>query len=81
MAGPRILFPFVLIAALGAAPALADPSEQTLVLPLRSIGVSDTTIKGYFEQPSVQLCILWKIGISQSHNFFDDLISHIPIKL
>ena len=47
----------------------------------RRIGVSDTTIKGYFEQPSVQMGILWKIGIALDHNFFGDLVSHFPVKL
>lgn len=44
MIRPRMCFVLVLSAALGAQPAQADLSSRTLVLPLRSIGVSDATI-------------------------------------
>lgn len=37
------LAPFALLAALAASPTHAQPAARTLVLPLRSIGVSDTT--------------------------------------
>ena len=44
MIRPPLFSVLVLSAALGAQPAQADPPSGTLVLPLRSIGVSDTTI-------------------------------------
>ena len=47
----------------------------------KRMGVNSTTIAGYFEQPSVQMGILWKIGIALDHNFFGDLVSHFPVKM
>jgi hypothetical protein len=47
----------------------------------KRMGVNSTTVKAYFEQPSVQLGILWKIGVALDHNFFGDLVSDFPVKL
>ena len=44
MIRPHFFSALVLSSALGAQSAEADPSSRTLVLPLRSIGVSDTTM-------------------------------------
>lgn len=44
----------------------------------RRIGVTPSVFQTYLSQTSVQLGILWKIGIAIEYNFFADLMGHLP---
>ena len=47
----------------------------------RRINVKQPVINGYFEQPSLQTKIIWKISIAIEHNLFADLIENLPISI
>ena len=44
----------------------------------RRINIKQPVINGYFEQPTLQTKIIWKISIAIEHNLFADLIENLP---
>ncbi len=44
----------------------------------RRINIKQPVMNGYFEQPSLQTKIIWKISIAIEHNLFADLIEKLP---
>lgn len=47
----------------------------------RRIGVNAPVLHQYAKQESVQVGILWKIGIAINYNFFADLMAYLPQSL
>lgn len=46
----------------------------------RRIGVNASVLQVYFKQESVQLGVLWNIGVAIEYNFFADLMEYLPQK-
>jgi len=47
----------------------------------RKLGIAQTGMSRYFQQPSLQAGILWKTGLVIGHNFFTELGRAFPITL
>lgn len=44
----------------------------------RRLGVTASTVRAYYRQPSVQFGIIWKLSIALNYDFLVDLISSYP---
>lgn len=44
----------------------------------RELGIAQTGLSRYFQQPSLQAGILWKAGLVIRHNFFSELAEAFP---
>lgn len=47
----------------------------------RKIGVADTGVTRYLAQPSLQMAIIWKVGLAMGHNFFAELSDAFPVQV
>jgi hypothetical protein len=54
-------------------------SGRTHAVISRDLGIAQTGVARYLQQPSLQAGILWKVGLSIRHNFFDELAGHFPV--
>ena len=44
----------------------------------RQLGVTSATVRGYFQQPSLQFGIIWKLSMAMNYDLLSDLISQYP---
>ena len=44
----------------------------------RRLGVSTSTVHAYYDQPSLQFGILWKLSMAVNYDLLSDLISNYP---
>ena len=45
----------------------------------RNLGILPTSLNQYFKQPSVQVSILWRLGIAMEYNLLADVAERHPI--
>lgn len=44
----------------------------------RRLGVTSRTVRSYFEQPSLQFGIIWKLSMAMNYDLLSDLIAQYP---
>lgn len=44
----------------------------------RRLGVASSTVHAYYQQPSLQLGIIWKLSIALQYDFLSDIITQYP---
>lgn len=44
----------------------------------RQLGVTSATVRGYFQQPSLQFGIIWKLSMAMNYDLLSDLVACYP---